>query len=254
MNKIVFTKVRKTAAVLAAFAAIVPMSTVGMAAKSTVADPTVEIGVALSKPATNAMLAELGKYGNVHDVITEINSVAMMGKRSAISSIRSLSFVSDAAEDTGATGAPIDTVAAQDFTGGTSMWDMDAVNVTEVGKGRTIGYDGTGAYVAVLDSGLTDQWRQYFPQERIATQYAKAFNGSSTVDGGEPTNSWEHDQNSHGTHVTSSILGYSLNGKQITGVAPRATVIPVKVLNQNGSNWWTAISQGIIYAGNLKAG
>ncbi|MDQ5825136.1 MAG: S8 family serine peptidase [Chloroflexota bacterium] len=252
MNRRGFTRVRKTAALLAAFAAIVPMATVGLAAKG--ADPAVEIGVALSKPATSAILAELGKYGTVHDVLGEINSVAMQGKRSAISSIRALSFVSAAAEDTGATGAPIDTVAAQDFNGGSSMWDMDAVNVTDVGQGRTVSYDGSGAYVAVLDSGLTDQWRQYFPQERIATQYARSFNGASTVGGGEPTNSWEHDQNSHGTHVTSSILGYSLNGQQITGVAPKATVIPVKVLNQNGSNWWTAISQGIVYAGNLKAG
>ena len=45
-------------------------------------------------------------------------------------------------------------------------------------------------------------------------------------------NKWEHDQNSHGTHVTSTILGYSLLGTPVNGVAPMAKVIPVKVLNQ----------------------
>ena len=35
--------------------------------------------------------------------------------------------------------------------------------------------------------------------------------------------------------MTSIILGYSLGGTPINGVAPKATVIPVKVLNQTGS-------------------
>ena len=85
--------------------------------------------------------------------------------------------------------------------------------MTNLGQGRTVPYDGTGVYVAVLDTGLLDSWRQYFPQERIATQFAKAFNGGGGENGNvsEPPNKWEHDQNSHGTHVTSSILGYSLD-------------------------------------------
>jgi subtilisin family serine protease len=69
-----------------------------------------------------------------------------------------------------------------------------------------------------------------------------------------PTNKWEHDNNSHGTHVTSTILGYSLGGTPINGVAPMATVIPVKVLNQNGSGWSSVVARGITYVGDLKAG
>ena len=82
---------------------------------------------------------------------------------------------------------------------------MDAVNVTDFGStSRQVIQDGTGVYVAVLDTGLVDSWRQYFPQERIATQYAKAFNGGGGEMGNvsSPPNKWEHDQNSHGTHVT----------------------------------------------------
>jgi subtilisin family serine protease len=64
---------------------------------------------------------------------------------------------------------------------------------------------------------------------------------------------WEHDQNSHGTHVTSTILGYNRFGESINGVAPKVKVIPVKVLGQNGSGWWSVISRGIVYVANLKA-
>ncbi len=69
----------------------------------------------------------------------------------------------------------------------------------------------------------------------------------------EQPNKWEHDQNSHGTHVTSTILGYSMRGTPVNGVAPLATVIPVKVLNQNGSGWSSMVAQGITYVGDLKA-
>ena len=67
-------------------------------------------------------------------------------------------------------------------------------------------------------------------------------------------NKWQHDQDSHGTHVTSIILGYSLRGTPINGVAPLATVIPVKVLNQNGSGWSSVVARGIMYVAELKEG
>jgi subtilisin family serine protease len=54
--------------------------------------------------------------------------------------------------------------------------------------------------------------------------------------------------------VTSTILGYSLGGTPINGTAPLATVIPVKVLNNNGSGWSSVVAAGITYVGDLKAG
>ena len=91
---------------------------------------------------------------------------------------------------------------------------------------RTVTYDGSGVYVAILDTGLLPTWRQYFPQERIATQYAKAFGGGGQDNGNVPElpNKWEQDVDSHGTHVTSAILGYSLNGTAVNGAAPMATM------------------------------
>jgi subtilisin family serine protease len=109
--------------------------------------------------------------------------------------------------------------------------------------------------VAVLDTGLVDLWRQYFPEQRIATQFAKCFSGGGGEVGNvsEPTNCWEHDQHSHGTHVTSTVIGYSLRGVPINGVAPKATIIPVKVLNNAGFGWSSVIARGIVYIADLKA-
>jgi subtilisin family serine protease len=49
-------------------------------------------------------------------------------------------------------------------------------------------------------------------------------------------------------------LGYNLRGTPVNGVAPFAKVIPVKVLNQNGSGWSSVIAQGIMYVAHLKEG
>jgi subtilisin family serine protease len=215
---------------------------------------SIGINVLLNGDVTDARVAELSRYGRVGNRLPSIDAVTMRIDEARLDAIRALPFVAAANPDAERQGAPIDTVAASSFANGRSTWDNDAVNVTEFGVGRTAAFDGTGVYVAVLDTGLLDSWRQYFPQERIAAQFAKAFNGGGGENGAvsEPTNKWEHDQNSHGTHVASSVLGYSLRGTPINGVAPRATVIPVKVLNQNGSGWSSVVARGITYVADLK--
>jgi subtilisin family serine protease len=54
--------------------------------------------------------------------------------------------------------------------------------------------------------------------------------------------------------VTSTILGYRMPTRVVNGVAPAAVVIPVKVLNQNGSGWSSVVARGIVYVAALKAG
>ncbi len=212
------------------------------------------INVLLNTAITDPLLTDLGKHGAVRDVVLEINAVTMQARASELSVIQALPYVLAANPDATRNGAPVDTVAVTDFTGGLSTWDLDAINVTDYDLGRQVSMDGTGVYIAVLDTGLLDSWRQYFPQERIATQFAKAFRGGGGDNGNvsEPTNMWEHDQNSHGTHVTSTILGYQFGARKINGVAPMATIIPVKVLGQNGSGWSSVIARGINYVTDLK--
>ena len=214
------------------------------------------INVVLKTDINSAILADLGRYGKVRDVVYEIRAVTLQAPRGMLSTIQRLPYVAAANPDAVRNGHPVDTVPETDFSTGLSTWDLDAVNVTDFGTGRSVAYDGSGVYVAVLDTGLVDSWRQYFPQERIATQYAKSFSGGGADMGNvsEQPNKWEHDANSHGTHVTSTILGYNMRDTAINGVAPMATVIPVKVLNQNGSGWSSVIARGIVYVADLKAG
>ncbi len=220
-------------------------------------DKLIGINVVLNTSINDVVLTELGTHGKVIDVLYEINALTMKVRESELPAVQALPFVASANPDAERNGAPVDTVSATDFMDGLSTWDQDAINVTDYGfNNRQVAYDGTGVYVAVLDTGLVDTWRQFFPQERIATEYAKSFGGGGGEVGNvsEQPNKWEHDQNSHGTHVTSTILGFSLRGTPVNGVAPMATVIPVKVLNQNGSGWSSVVAAGITYVGDLKAG
>jgi subtilisin family serine protease len=215
------------------------------------------INVVLNTDVTKSILSDLGTHGTVLKVFQEINAVTIRARLGELDAIKALPYVEAANPDAERSGAPIDTVAAGDFLSGYGTWNLDAVNVTNPGvNNRQIAFDGTGVYVAVLDTGLLDSWRQYFPEERIATEYGISFGGGGGNMGTVSTqpNKWEHDQDSHGTHVTSTILGYQYGVNQINGVAPLATVIPVKVLNQNGRGWSSVIAEGIVYVADLKTG
>jgi subtilisin family serine protease len=219
---------------------------------------TIGINVVLKAPATAANRTELAKYGTLLDEIAELNAIRVRAKESQLSVIQALSFVKAASPDAERNAVPIDLVSAENFLGGANTWDQDAINVTNFGAGRTLtAFNGEDVNVAILDTGLLPTWQQYFPQERIWVDYAKTFGGGGQDVGNvsEPPNKWESDVNSHGTHVTSTILGYQFPGLgQFNGVAPLAKIIPVKVLNQNGSGWSSAIARGIRYVTELKTG
>jgi len=218
---------------------------------------TMGVNVLLNTAPTGAILAELALHGTVLDTVPAINALTMKVKASELAAIRALPYVATANPDQERKGAPVDTVGATDFADGLSTWDLDAINVTDFGfDNRQVGYDGMGVYVAVLDTGLVKAWRQYFPEERIADEYAVCFGGGGGEVGwvSSQPNKWEHDTNSHGTHVTSTILGYDMGGTPVNGVAPKTTVIPIKVLNQNGSGWSSVVARGIVYVADLKAG
>ena len=213
------------------------------------------VNVLLDAQPTSAMLARLASHGTVLDVVPRIRAVTLRTTASELPAIRALPHVVAANPDARRKGIPIDTVDATNFTNGINTWNLDAVNVTNFGDGRITRHDGRGVYVAVLDTGLLDSWRQYFPQQRIATQFATGFSGGGGEHGNvpEPPHQWEHDQNSHGTHVVSTLIGYSLDGTPVNGVAPMVRIIPVKVLGQAGFGWSSVIARGIVYIGDLKA-
>ena len=216
------------------------------------------LNVLLNTDITDEIIAELNNIGMFLNEYPQIGALHIRAPESKIPEIEALSFVEAVSPDAERYGRPIDTVDVEDFTDGWGTWDLDAVDVITDARfnDRQVDYDGAGVYVAVIDSGLVDSWRQYFPQERIATEYAICLGGGGMEQGRVSTqpNKWEHDQDSHGTHVTSTILGYSFFGTPTNGVAPMATIIPVKVLNQSGWCWSSVTAQGILYVADLKAG
>jgi subtilisin family serine protease len=217
------------------------------------AKASIGINVLLNSKINDDILKTLGKHGKVIDVLYEIDALTMRAKTSELDEIKALPFVEAANPDAERTGAPVDTVDFTTFDFGFGTWNLDSINVTNPGPfNRVVSETGEGVYIAVLDTGLLDSWRQYFPEERIAVEYAKSFIGGPVGNVASQPNKWEHDVDSHGTHVTSTILGYNLFGDPINGVAPNAKVIPVKVLNQNGNGWSSVIAKGISYIASLK--
>jgi len=211
------------------------------------ADPTRHIELVVSGGLTDQVIADLSGYGTITKEFDEIGGVAMDAHSSQVAQIAALPYVTAVADRAER--------RALDYSSGISTWDQDIINITDYGVGRAVGYDGEGVYVAILDTGLVKNWRDYLPEDRVATEYAKAFAGGGSLNAtvSEPANLWERDTNSHGTHVASSILGFSVYGfYAVNGAAPKATVIPVKVLGNSGSGWSTIVAEGILYVADLQ--
>ena len=229
---------------------------------------TVGINVVLASEPTSALLRQLNEIGTVHDVLAEINGVTMEASGDGLAAVRALPFVKAAAIDQEVFfPPPTDLVPVSDLSVGFSTWNQDAINVTvePLSTARGITQTGQGVYVGVLDSGLLYTWRQYFPEERIATQYAKSFVGGGPLDRGRivspPGELWQHDVCAHGTHVTSTILGYQLGGTPVQGTAPQATVIPVQLKARGSptarvscSFFSSQAAAGLLYFAQLKQG
>src|SRR6266536_58906 len=213
------------------------------------------INVVLNQPPSNNILRDLGAHGQVLDVISQINAVTLRARSSELATIQTLPYVAGANPDT-------EGYAESDFSAGTNYWNLDAVNVTEFGTTppRVVGYDGDGVYMAVIDSGLPFNWRAYFPEERIAVEFARSFGGGGGNRGtvSSQPEKWERDTFGHGIAVTSVILGFSYNLSDpplpatFNGVAPKVTVIPVKVYGEDNTAWDSVIARAIVYLTDLK--
>jgi subtilisin family serine protease len=214
------------------------------------------INVVLRQDISAAILADLGRYGTVNETYPQIDALTMKVRESNLSAIKALPYVVAANPDAKRVGKPVPSSPFTDTASGIATWDLDQIDVMQNGSPdtRTVAQTGAGVYVAVLDTGLLSSWRFYFGEERIADEFAIAFGGGGGEKGNVSTqpNKWQTDQNSHGTHVASTVLGYNLNGTRVGGVAPLAKVIPVKVLNNNGSGWSSMIARGILHVTDLK--
>jgi serine protease len=107
---------------------------------------------------------------------------------------------------------------------------------------------GEGVIVAVLDTGVA--YENYGPYS-VAPDLANAH----FVQGKDFVNSDDHanDDNGHGTHVTGTIAQRTNNSIGVAGVAYNCDIMPVKVLDENGSGDIQKLIDGIYFATNNSA-
>ena len=107
--------------------------------------------------------------------------------------------------------------------------------------------------VAVLDTGVA--YEDYQKSKREKYYLAPDLAQTVFVPGYDFVNNDEHanDDEGHGTHVTGTIAQSTNNALGIAGVAFNTAIMPVKVLDKNGSGTHADIADGIIYATNNDA-
>lgn len=111
---------------------------------------------------------------------------------------------------------------------------------------------GAGVVVAVLDTGVA-----YEDYTQGSKKYFKApdLSGVSFVSGYDFVNNDTHpnDDMGHGTHVSGTIAGTLNNTIGVAGIAPLASIMPVKVLNSRGSGTYASVADGIRFAADNGA-
>lgn len=95
---------------------------------------------------------------------------------------------------------------------------------------------GTGVVVAVLDTGVRPGGGD-LEASRLMTGY-DFVNNDTNAD----------DDDGHGTHVAGSIAQSTNNTQGIAGMAPRAKILPGKILDANGGGDYATVIEGLVWA------
>jgi serine protease AprX len=127
---------------------------------------------------------------------------------------------------------------------------------------QDLGLTGAGVGVAVIDSGVSG-WHDDLYMERVTgspygswvprvvhfRDFANAWSGDEGTIYGE----YAYDDYGHGTHVSGIIAGngYDSNGRRM-GIAPRANIIGLKVLDGTGAGYVSDVIAALDYAVSVK--
>ena len=105
---------------------------------------------------------------------------------------------------------------------------------------------GRGAVVAVLDTGVA--YRDFRRRYRRVPDLRYFVRGRDFVDGDR----FALDLNGHGTHVSGTIAQTTNNRRGAAGIAYRARIMPLRVLDSTGAGDTVAISRAIRFAARRR--
>jgi Subtilase family len=191
-------------------------------------------------PLTASQVAQLKDAGaNVQYVYRNFGGAAVGLTDAAASRVRSLGFVTSVAADQ----ARQPTALGSPLPGNGPYW-LDLIDAE-----RNTPFDGTGVWVAGLDTGFYPNWRDYFDPASILTQYATAF---VSIRANQNQNQWDVGSDPHGMATAATVVGHRLVDDTneggwgtgyltgaagtywVPGVASGAKFIPIKVCEPTG--------------------
>jgi hypothetical protein len=195
-------------------------------------------------PLTQAQTQALKDAGaQVTSVYKNFGGAAAVIPDNKLSAIRALPFVTSVNQDTVRQLDAVAPVAGTTALPGRPYW-QDLIDAE-----RNTTYNGSGVWVAVLDSGFYPNWRDYFVESDILTQYARAFVAANA---NQNANQWDVGSDPHGMATAATVVGHRLVDDTneggwgtgyltgaagtywVPGVASGAKFIPIKVCEPIG--------------------
>ncbi len=128
------------------------------------------------------------------------------------------------------------------------QWNMSMLHMEDAWELA----DGKGAVVAVIDTGVA---YENYKDKRGTYHRVPDLAETTFVQGYDFIDNDEHanDDNGHGTHVAGTIAQSTHNKTGVAGIAYKAAIMPLKVLNRYGQGNIADISEAITYAADHGA-
>ena len=121
------------------------------------------------------------------------------------------------------------------------QWGLEQINAPDA---WARGFTGSGAVIAVLDTGV----------DLVHPDLQGNLSGGEDVAAGRnDCPPGPQDENGHGTHVAGIAAAVADNGIGVAGTAPDARIMPVRVLDEDGSGSIDDIVEGIRFAADQGA-